>query len=199
MYLRWLPVPIHKQLDCLLRHIQSDWRRLPLPGLLSRFLGDSRPSSPDSRPPTPRGEYGLRALTLDEKPFPEADAGRIAALALEDVDRYFQVSVVLSLFQFSRHLRFKIGRASSCPTCSSDLCCLKWSKMYGRMDGMFRGVQYRFCENVHSAFMLDTTLLNYRFAIRDGPLLVVASGRDTVPVAAAVKKLAPEATFVVQV
>lgn len=34
---------------------------------------------------------------------------------------------------------------------------------------------------------------------RDGPLLVVASGRDTIPVAAAVKKLAPEATFVVQV
>ncbi len=34
---------------------------------------------------------------------------------------------------------------------------------------------------------------------REGPLLVVASGRDTVSVAAAVKKLAPEATFVIQV
>lgn len=120
VYLRWLPVPIHKQLDCLLRHIMSDWRRLPVPGFLSRFLGDSRPSSPDLRPSVPRGEYGLRALTLDDKPVPEADAGRIAALALEDVDR-------------------------------------------------------------------------------DGPLLVVASGRDTIPVAAAVKKLAPEATFVVQI
>lgn len=108
MYLRWLPVPIHKQLDCLLRHIQSDWRRLPVPGL-SRFLGDSRPSSPDSRPPVPRGEYGLRALTLDDKPVPEADASRIAALALEDVDRYVQVSVVFdSILVFCR--------ASYCPT-----------------------------------------------------------------------------------
>lgn len=42
-------------------------------------------------------------------------------------------------------------------------------------------------------------LLNFQFKNRDGPLLVVASGRDTVSVAAAVKKLAPEATFVVQV
>ncbi|KAJ7534711.1 hypothetical protein O6H91_13G106200 [Diphasiastrum complanatum] len=34
---------------------------------------------------------------------------------------------------------------------------------------------------------------------REGPLLVVASGRDTVPVAEAVKKLAPQFTFVVQI
>lgn len=52
---------------------------------------------------------------------------------------------------------------------------------------------------IHVGYNYIVTSLNYRFAIRDGPLLVVASGRDTVPVAAAVKKLAPEATFVVQV
>lgn len=119
-YLRWLPVPIHKQLDFLFRHIQSDWRRLPLSSILSRLLGDSGSSSLETRPAQPRVDYGLRALTLDDKPVPEADASRIAALALEDIDR-------------------------------------------------------------------------------DGPLLVVASGRDTVSVAAAVKKLAPEATFVVQI
>ncbi|CAM6112683.1 unnamed protein product [Calypogeia fissa] len=34
---------------------------------------------------------------------------------------------------------------------------------------------------------------------REGPLLVVASGRDTVAVAMAVKKLAPDATFVIQI
>lgn len=80
-------MPIHKQLDCVLRHIQSDWRRLPLPGLLSRYLGESIPISPDSRPSITR-EYGLRALTSDDQRIPEADAGRIAALAREDIDRY---------------------------------------------------------------------------------------------------------------
>lgn len=102
-YLRWLPVPIHKQLDCLLRHIQSDWRLLPLPSILSRYLRDSRPSSPDTRPPAPRGEHGLRALTFDDKPVPEADASRIAALALEDVDRYFRVSVFLVFSPLKMH------------------------------------------------------------------------------------------------
>lgn len=34
---------------------------------------------------------------------------------------------------------------------------------------------------------------------RDGPLLVVASGRDTIPVSSAIKHLAPENVFVVQV
>lgn len=34
---------------------------------------------------------------------------------------------------------------------------------------------------------------------RGGPLLVVASGRDTVFVAAEVKRLAPKATYVIQV
>jgi hypothetical protein len=33
------------------------------------------------------GAYGLRALALDDRTVPEADAGRIAALAREDVDR----------------------------------------------------------------------------------------------------------------
>lgn len=50
--------------------------------------------------------------------------------------------------------------------------------------------------------MLDKTLtglLNFISTIREGPLLIVASGRDTISVAAAVKRLAPEATFVVQV
>lgn len=89
-YLRWLPVPIHKQLDFLFRHIQSDWRRLPLSSILSRLLGDSGSSSLETRPAQPRVDYGLRALTLDDKPVPEADASRIAALALEDIDRYLQ-------------------------------------------------------------------------------------------------------------
>lgn len=53
---------------------------------------------------------------------------------------------------------------------------------------------------LHSIWIqFDDGALNFQHAIRDGPLLVVASGRDTVSVAAAVKKLAPEATFVVQV
>lgn len=34
---------------------------------------------------------------------------------------------------------------------------------------------------------------------RDGPLLVVASGRDTIPVSSAIKHLSPENVFVVQV
>lgn len=120
IHLRWLSVPIHKKVDFVLRHIQSNWRRLPLPGILSQLLGDSDPLSPDSKPPVPRKGHGLHALIMDEKPVPEADAYRIAALALEDLDR-------------------------------------------------------------------------------EGPLLIVASGRDTISVAAAVKRLAPEATFVVQI
>jgi hypothetical protein len=39
----------------------------------------------------PRGEYGLRALMLDDRPVPEADAARIAALAKEDVDRCLSI------------------------------------------------------------------------------------------------------------
>ncbi|KAK6231873.1 hypothetical protein SCA6_001946 [Theobroma cacao] len=34
---------------------------------------------------------------------------------------------------------------------------------------------------------------------KDGPLLVVASGRDTIPVASSIKRLAPENVFVVQI
>ncbi|OWM79066.1 mitochondrial fission protein ELM1-like [Punica granatum] len=34
---------------------------------------------------------------------------------------------------------------------------------------------------------------------KDGPLLVIASGRDTIPVASSIKRLAPENVFVVQV
>ncbi|KAK9921360.1 hypothetical protein M0R45_029871 [Rubus argutus] len=34
---------------------------------------------------------------------------------------------------------------------------------------------------------------------KDGPLLVVASGRDTIPVASAIKRLAPENVFLVQI
>lgn len=34
---------------------------------------------------------------------------------------------------------------------------------------------------------------------RDGPLLVVASGRDTISVATSIKRLAPENVFLVQV
>lgn len=37
------------------------------------------------------------------------------------------------------------------------------------------------------------------FLSRDGPLLVVASGRDTISIAASIKRLAPENVFVVQV
>lgn len=37
------------------------------------------------------------------------------------------------------------------------------------------------------------------FLSRDGPLLVVASGRDTIPVSSAIKQLAPENVFLVQV
>lgn len=34
---------------------------------------------------------------------------------------------------------------------------------------------------------------------REGPLLVVASGRDTISVASSIKQLAPENVFVIQV
>jgi hypothetical protein len=37
------------------------------------------------------------------------------------------------------------------------------------------------------------------FFVRDGPLLVVASGRDTISIASSIKCLAPDNVFVVQV
>lgn len=37
------------------------------------------------------------------------------------------------------------------------------------------------------------------FIRRDGPLLVIASGRDTISVASSIKRLAPENVFLVQV
>ncbi|KAH9568379.1 hypothetical protein CY35_03G073800 [Sphagnum magellanicum] len=120
-WLRWLPVPVHKKVNYLLQHVQANWLRVPLSRLLKGNDMEARPSSAERQSPLmSSGAYGLRALALDDRTVPEADAGRIAALAREDVDR-------------------------------------------------------------------------------EGPLLVVASGRDTVSVAAAVKKLAPEATFVIQI
>ncbi|CAK9221605.1 unnamed protein product [Sphagnum troendelagicum] len=120
-WLRWLPVPVHKKVDYLLQHVQANWLRVPLSRLLKGNDVEPRPSSAERQSPLmSSGAYGLRARALDDRTVPEADAGRIAALAREDVDR-------------------------------------------------------------------------------EGPLLVVASGRDTVSVAAAVKKLAPEATFVIQI
>lgn len=90
VWLRWLPVSVHKQLDCLVRHVQSDWRRLPLSHLVTRYLGDASSTLPEPKTSgISRGEYGLRALAMDDRPVPEADAARIAALAQEDVDRYF--------------------------------------------------------------------------------------------------------------
>lgn len=102
-WLRWLPVIIHKKIDSIIKHIQSDLRYL----LLSQRV---------------KGTEGVPMLR--DKEFssfvPEADAKKIAALARQDVER-------------------------------------------------------------------------------GGPLLVVASGRDTASIAAAVKRLAPRDTFVVQI
>ncbi|CAI0391290.1 unnamed protein product, partial [Linum tenue] len=39
----------------------------------------------------------------------------------------------------------------------------------------------------------------FPFLFRDGPLLIVASGRDTIPVASSIRRLAPENVFVVQI
>ena len=39
----------------------------------------------------------------------------------------------------------------------------------------------------------------FGFFYRDGPLLVVASGRDTISVSSSIKRLAPDTVFVVQV
>lgn len=50
--------------------------------------------------------------------------------------------------------------------------------------------------------LLILTVLSFYFyfpSSSDGPLLVVASGRDTISVASSVKRLAPENVFVVQV
>lgn len=45
-----------------------------------------------------------------------------------------------------------------------------------------------------------TSCANLSFSIvRDGPLLVIASGRDTISVASSIKRFAPENVFVVQV
>lgn len=41
--------------------------------------------------------------------------------------------------------------------------------------------------------------LSVTTCFRDGPLLVVASGRDTISVASSIKQLAPENVFVIQV
>lgn len=51
-----------------------------------------------------------------------------------------------------------------------------------------------------SAVNLFDSLRNDRVTFfRDGPLLVVASGRDTISVASAIKRLASKNVFVVQV
>ena len=42
-------------------------------------------------------------------------------------------------------------------------------------------------------------ILIFFFLSREGPLLVVASGRDTISVASSIKRLAPDLVFVVQV
>lgn len=49
---------------------------------------------------------------------------------------------------------------------------------------------YTFCTYV---------LTIYDFFYRDGPLLVVASGRDTISIASSIKRLASENVFVIQV
>jgi hypothetical protein len=56
--------------------------------------------------------------------------------------------------------------------------------------------------NKDQAWMLRFSKFEYQHpssVFREGPLLVVASGRDTWPIAAEVKRLAPSTTFVVQV
>jgi mitochondrial fission protein ELM1 len=42
-------------------------------------------------------------------------------------------------------------------------------------------------------------ILGLLFFFRDGPLLVVASGRDTISIASSIKRLASQNVFVVQV
>ncbi|KAL2620463.1 hypothetical protein R1flu_000668 [Riccia fluitans] len=120
-WLRWLPVPVHQNLDAVLKHIWSDWRRVSLSYLVKGHEGEvnSVHEHFDS-PMSSRGTTALRALSQEGRTTPEADAANIAAIAMEDLDR-------------------------------------------------------------------------------EGPLLVVASGHDTVPVAAAVKKLAQDAVFVIQI
>lgn len=87
-WLRWLPVPVHKKVNYLLQHVQANWLRVPLSRLLKGNDVEPRPSSAERQSPLmSSGAYGLRALALDDRTVPEADAGRIAALAREDVDR----------------------------------------------------------------------------------------------------------------
>lgn len=42
-------------------------------------------------------------------------------------------------------------------------------------------------------------VFNYVLFCRDGPLLVIASGRDTISIASSIKRLASENVFVIQV
>lgn len=47
--------------------------------------------------------------------------------------------------------------------------------------------------------LFDSLITDHITSFRDGPLLVVASGRDTISVASAIKRLASKNVFVVQV
>ncbi len=79
---------MHKKVNYLLQHVQANWLRVPLSRLLKGNDVEPRPSSAERQSPLmSSGAYGLRALVLDDRTVPEADAGRIAALAREDVDR----------------------------------------------------------------------------------------------------------------
>ena len=63
-------------------------------------------------------------------------------------------------------------------------------------------LQFSNLENQSALLLIcdsNFSLLLFLICLREGPLLVVASGRDTASIAAAVKRLASRDTFVIQV
>ena len=63
-------------------------------------------------------------------------------------------------------------------------------------------LQFSNSENQSALLLIcdsNFSLLPFLICLREGPLLVVASGRDTASIAAAVKRLASRDTFVIQV
>lgn len=73
LWLRWLPVQVHKRLDTILKHLQADWRRLPLVFRGAKSKDTSQNVEDETTPAT--------------KTHVEADAARIAAMAKDEFDR----------------------------------------------------------------------------------------------------------------
>lgn len=77
--------------------------------------------------------------------------------------------------------------------CLLKCVCLKIMIAFSALDGSLRFVLYSSLSCYVSCFVC---LMNYD---RNGPLLVVASGTDTISVASSIRRLAKENVFVIQV